>query len=75
MSDTTLLMLSIGPAADAIEAHRDSRGISKAQLERKWALRRGWSAARSSKRSRKARVDSSPPVRVRYARPSGWMAR
>ncbi len=71
MSDTDLLLLSIGPTKAIIEAHRESRGISEAQLERTWALRRGSSAARTDKHSHNAGVDWRPTVRVRYTRSSG----
>jgi len=66
MSDASLLMLSLGPVALSIWADRESKGISDAQLERKWAIDRAASAAASHGRRTRFRVavECAPTVRV-----------
>jgi hypothetical protein len=56
MSDANLLLLSIGPVSAMVSADRETKGISEAQLARKWEMRRSASATRKESR-RGARVD------------------
>jgi len=66
MSDANLLMLSLGPVAIHVKVDRESKGISDAQLERKWAIdRTALDATLNVRRSRiGVAVECAPPVRV-----------
>lgn len=71
MSNTNLLMLSIGPVSVMVKADRQSKGISEAQLARKWEMRRAASAMRNETRRRVTvgvAVDCGPTVRVECRR-------
>jgi hypothetical protein len=66
MSDASLLMLSLGPVAIHVKVDRESKGISDAQLKRKWAIdRTALDAAPNARRSRIGiAVECAPTVRV-----------
>ena len=66
MSDANLLMLSLGPIAIHVRVDRESKGISEAQLGRKWATTRNQASAMSSGRRSHVRValECLPTVRV-----------
>jgi hypothetical protein len=73
MPDATLLLLSIGPVSAMVRADRRSKGISEAQLARKWKMRRSASATRNEAHRRVtvgAAVDCGPNLRVEYRRTS-----
>ena len=73
MSDTNLLMLSIGPVSAMVKADRESKGISEEQLARKWEMSRSGSAMRNKARRRVTvgvAVDCRPTVRVECRRTS-----
>jgi len=73
MLDTNLLMLSIGPVSVMVKADRQSKGISEAQLARKWEMRRSASATGNEARRRVTvgvTVDCGPTMRVECRRTS-----
>ena len=73
MLDTNLLMLSIGPVSVMVKADRQSKGISEAQLARKWEMRRSASATWNEARRRVTvgvAVDCGPTMRVECRRTS-----
>jgi len=68
-----LLMLSIGPVSVMVKSDRESKGISEAQLARKWEMRRSASATRNEARRQVmvgVTVDWSQTVRVECRRTS-----
>ncbi len=69
MSDTNLLMLSIGPVSVMVNADREAKGISEAQLTRKWETRRAVRERRTARRTTVA-VDCHPALRVECRRSS-----
>ena len=73
MSDANLLMLAIGPVSAIVKADRQSKGISEAQLERKWETNRVTDTTQT-KTSRQFRVglsvDWHPTMRVEWKRSS-----
>ena len=73
MLDTNLLMVAIGPVSAMVKADRESKGVSEAQLARKWEMRRSASAPRDEARWRvtaSVTVDCGPTVRVECRRTS-----
>ncbi len=73
MLDTNLLMLSIGPVSAMVKADRESKGISEAQLARKWETQRLLAAPRAEAARRMAvrmTVDWNHTVRVECRRTS-----
>lgn len=73
MTDTSFLMLTVGPVSLMVNADRETKGISEAQLERKWETRRAVAAARCEARPRVTlgvSVDWSPEMRVECKRTS-----
>lgn len=73
MLDANLLMLSIGPVSAMVKADRESKGISEAQLARKWEIRRAASETRNEARRRATvgvTVDCGPTMRVECRRSS-----
>ena len=74
MADTSFLMLTVGPLSLMVNADRVTKGISEAQLERKWETRRAIAAARPEAHPRTTlgvSVDWSPKIRVECKRTSG----
>jgi hypothetical protein len=73
MSDANLLLLSIGPASMMVAADRESKGISEAQLARKWEIQRSASTTPEALRRRvrvDVAVDCGPTLRVECRRTS-----
>ncbi len=73
MPDTSFLMLTVGPVSLMVNADRETKGISEAQLARKWEVQRAVAAARSDTRPRVTlgvTVDWSPEIRVECKRTS-----
>jgi len=72
MPDTSLLLLAIGPVSLMINADRVSKGISDAQLERKWRMLRTSPTERSAahRTTVGVAVDRSPEIRVECGRTS-----
>jgi hypothetical protein len=73
MSNANLLMLSIGPVSLMVNADRQSKGISEAQLARKWEMQRSLASSRAEGDRRMAfriTVDWNPTVPVECRRSS-----
>jgi hypothetical protein len=73
MLDTNFLALSIGPVAVLVGADRQSKGISEAQLSRKWEQHCATGAAKENGRQRTTvgvSVEWNPTVRVESRRSS-----
>ncbi len=73
MLDANLLMLGIGPASAIINADRETKGISEAQLARKWETQRLLAAPHAEAARRLAvrtTVDWNHTVRVECRRSS-----
>ncbi len=73
MSDANLLMLAIGPVSAIVKADRQSKGISEAQLKRKWETKRATDSTQTET-SRQVQVglsvDWHPTMRVEWKRSS-----
>ena len=69
MSDASLLMLAIGPASLIVQADREVKGISEAQLEHKRTVKKVKDNARYGARRRLAlslALDWLPRVRIEW---------
>ena len=69
MPDASFLMLTVGPVSLMLNADRETKGISEAQLERKWETQRAVAAASCEARPRATlgvSVDWSPGTRVEW---------
>jgi hypothetical protein len=72
MSNQNLLMLCIGPVSVMVKTDRQSKGVSEAQLMRKWEARRAICQSREAARRTTVgvTVDWSPVVQVECRRSS-----
>jgi uncharacterized protein (DUF2342 family) len=72
MLDTSFLVLTVGPVSLVVNAERATKGISEAQLERKWKMRRASRTERSAahRTTVGVAVDRSPEIRVECGRTS-----